>query len=238
MRIHVIQHVPFETPAAIANWCDLRGHTLQNTAIYQNEILPNLNSYEMLVLLGGPMNVNQTALYPWLHKEIKIIQQAILAEKKVFGICLGAQLIAAALDARIEKGPCKEIGWFPVTLVPNEGQIGLFDQLANPFYAFHWHGDTFQIPNGAFRIAESTACSNQAFQYKKHVLGIQFHLETNEQSLENLIEHCADELGDGPWIQDAATMQNQTFRIPELHQSLFSILDLFTRVDTESAIPQ
>jgi len=229
MRIHIIQHVSFETPAALANWCTSRGHTLQCSAIYQDGVLPEQDSFDMLILLGGPMHVYESSKYPWLDNEIKAIKDAILAEKKVFGICLGAQLIAVALDAQVTNGPFKEIGWYPVTHLNHTGHPNIFKNIPNPFDAFHWHSDTFQIPKGAYRIAESAACPNQAFQYEKHVLAIQFHLETNEQILESLIEHCPDDLREGPWTQDPHTMQSQTAQLPGIHQSLFSILDLFTK---------
>ena len=228
MKVQFIQHVPFETPGALEDWCQTGGHVRSCTRVYAGDSWPDPALFDLLVVLGGPMNVYESAKYPFLTAEIRFLSQVIGEDKKVLGICLGAQLLAVALGARVTAAPCKEIGWFPVNPLRLEGSPGVFDHLADPFHAFHWHGDMFLIPPGAGRIASSTACANQAFQYRQQVLGIQFHLETNQDSLENMIIHCGQELVHAPFIQDADTLRRKSTHIPAMRANLFQLLDTFT----------
>ena len=126
----------------------------------------------------------------------------------VLGVCLGAQLIAGALGARVTRNPQKEIGWFPIESTSEE--VGVF-QFPKTCTVFHWHGETFDLPVGAVRLAKSQACENQAFQIiGRKVIGLQFHLETTPESLGKLIDNCRDELVAGPWIQKESELRGVT----------------------------
>jgi GMP synthase-like glutamine amidotransferase len=199
-RIHFLQHVPFETPAYIET---IAGKCCQisTTRLFSGDTFPALSEFDLLVILGGPMNIYEHESYTWLCKEKQFISSAIQSGKKTLGICLGAQLIADALGARVEKNENKEIGWFQVYRTPESGNLKILEGIPESFFAFHWHGDTFQIPTGAVRIAASGACGNQGFVYNEQVIALQFHLEVTDQSIASLIANCGEEIIEGKYIQ-------------------------------------
>ena len=206
MRLHYLQHVPFEGLAYIKLWAQEQGFPISSTKIYESPVFPGLESFDWLIIMGGPMSVYEEDKYPWLKKEKLFIEQAIKDNKLVLGICLGAQLIADVLGARVYPGRYKEIGWFPVRLKEKAQETKVFHNFPQEFMAFHWHGDTFDIPQGAIWTAESEACPHQAFVYNERVVALQFHLEPIKESIENLIKNCHDELVDGKYIQSPQEM--------------------------------
>jgi len=198
MKVHVLQHVHFEGMGSIESWLSERGAEIQFTRLFDSPILPDPEHPDLIVAMGGPMSVNDEADLPWLKQEKSFISTAIGAGKAVLGICLGAQLIASALGARVYPGPQKEIGWFDIESTSNSPDLFRFPTRAT---VFHWHGETFDLPPGASRLASSAGCENQAFQIGRRVMGLQFHLETTPQSAQSLIVNCRDELVDGLFIQ-------------------------------------
>ena len=225
MRIHYLQHVPFEDLANIAVWAAERGHTVTGTGLFCGNSLPAVDSIDLLVILGGPMNVDAHDAYPWLSEEKQLIGRAIASGKSVLGICLGAQLVAKVLGGRVVRNGHKEIGWFPVSLANAAHASPFFRNLPREFTAFHWHGDTFGIPAGGTLLAGSEACSNQAFQYGPHVLGLQFHLEYSNASIAKMIHHCGDELVGGPYVQSPVQMADRHDAVQQTARLLFQILD-------------
>lgn len=201
MKIYCLQHVVFEGPSWISSWAKQNHITLKITRLYQNTNLASLDDFDGLVVMGGPMGVGDEDVYPWLAAEKKLIAQTIKANKPVLGICLGAQLVASVLGAKVSQNPQKEIGWFPVQKTKAAQQCYFDSSLPNSFTALHWHGDTFEIPEGAIHLAKSAACENQAFSYRDNVLGLQFHLEATKQSTLSLINNCGEELVPAPMIQ-------------------------------------
>ncbi len=199
MRVHCLQHVAFEGLGSIAPWLDAAGFETTYTRFFESATMPDLKSLELLVVMGGPMSVHDEAEFPWLSLEKQLIREAIRSQIPVLGICLGAQLIASVLGARVYSNPVKEIGWFPVRGVP------LKDDSMYRFPAsetvFHWHGETFDLPSGARRLAQSDGCDNQAFQWGRFVIGLQFHLETTAASVRELVTHCRSELVPDQYIQ-------------------------------------
>jgi GMP synthase (glutamine-hydrolysing) len=141
---------------------------------------PEVDRYHGLIVLGGPMNCDETARYPHLEVETETIRTAIGRGLPVLGICLGAQLIARALGARVSRNPQKEIGWYDVLPTADGERDPLFAHFNGSEKIFQWHGDTFEIPHGAVHLATSTACPNQAFRYADNVYALQFHLEVDE----------------------------------------------------------
>ena len=201
MNLHVLQHVWFEDPGVIQDWALENGFTITSTAFYNNEPLPDIKDIDLLVIMGGPMNIYEEEKYSWLIDEKQFIKQAIDAGKKVLGICLGAQLIADILGGKVVRGKHKEIGWFPVRFKNMENSVVLKD-LPNEATVFHWHQDTFEIPPNAVHIAESDACSNQAFSYNYgKVVGLQFHFELKDQGIKRLVEQCSDDISSGEYVQ-------------------------------------
>jgi GMP synthase-like glutamine amidotransferase len=208
MRIHVLQHVPFEGPAAIGDWAVRRGHPLAVSHLYAGDALPALSEWDRLVVMGGPMSIGDTDAHPWLAAEQAFIADAVAAGKSVVGVCLGAQLIAAALGARVYRNAHKEIGWFPVRLTEQARALDFCDGVPAALTAFHWHGDTFDLPAGALHLAASDACKHQAFLLAGRVLGLQCHLESTPASVAALCTHAAADIVPDTWVQTAAEMRD------------------------------
>ncbi|MBT3047984.1 MAG: gamma-glutamyl-gamma-aminobutyrate hydrolase family protein [Candidatus Thiodiazotropha sp.] len=199
MRAHYLQHVPFEGLGSIEDWLLLSGYEITATRFFESPDLPRLEEIDLLIVMGGPMSVNDEHAYPWLAKEKNFIRSVIDAGKPVLGICLGAQLIAASLGSEIYPNSVKEIGWFPISAVKSIPD-SLF-RFPEETTVFHWHGETFDLPSGAVCTAKSKGCQNQAFQFGRKVIGLQFHLETTASSANAIVENCRDELVDGEYIQ-------------------------------------
>jgi GMP synthase (glutamine-hydrolysing) len=156
--------------------------------------------------------------------EKRFVEKAVNAGKTVVGVCLGAQMIANVLGSRVYRNAEKEIGWFPVRLTDEGLKSRSFKGFTREFRAFHWHGETFDIPAGAVRLAQTGACMNQAFEYDGRVVGLQFHLETNESSAGKLIENLSDEIKPSPFIQGADEMMGKRERFVHLSRSLDKFL--------------
>ena len=225
MNIHYFQHVPFEDLGSIEDWAKRRGHRLSATQLYATPSFPTLADLDWLIIMGGPMNVYEVERYPWLAQEKRLLEQAINAGKVVLGICLGAQLIADVLGAKIYKNRHKEIGWFPIQVTPEGQQSPLLCGNPSEFEVFHWHGDTFELPSGARHLAQSAACVNQAFVYRERVVAFQFHLETMRRNAELLITHGKDELIDAPFIQTPEAMLSDERKFQRINQVMGKILD-------------
>lgn len=206
MRIHFLQNASFERPGYLENLIRGNGYYSTCTPLFRSTETPDIHSFDLLIILGGPMNVYQEKEFPYLIEEKKFIEKSINAGKKVLGICLGAQLIATVLGARVTTNLVKEIGWFPVRLSDDYKRHRLLKNIPAEFVPMHWHGDTFQIPSGAKRIASNEACQNQGFIYDERVMGLQFHLETSSESLEEMVKNCHGELIDGKFIQKEADL--------------------------------
>ena len=221
MKTAWLQHVPFEGPGLIADWMAARQFSFPRIALWAGEPLPDPQTLDLLVVMGGPMNVDETDAYPWLTAERVFIRRAIDAGVRVVGICLGAQLIARALGARVYRGPQPEIGWCPVTRTAATHPV--CDGLPVSFQAYHWHGDTFELPDGATCIAGSALYANQVFIWGERVLGLQCHLETTPRSAQDIIDHTTFE--PGPTVQSAEAMLADTARFETLRPILFDLLD-------------
>ena len=233
LRIHYFQHVPFEGPGSIQEWSIKNGHSLTSTNFYINETLPDLNSIDWLIIMGGPMSVDDEKEFHWLSKEKSFIKNAIEKGKTVIGICLGAQLVAQILGAKVYPNKQKEVGWFPIRLTESAKQHPLFNGLNSEIAVFHWHGDTFELPENAIAIAKSDACNNQGFIYKQNVLALQFHLETTRESIQQMIENGRHELTRGQYIQQEKEIENQQEFFEENKKYLFTILDRLPNLPIE-----
>lgn len=220
MRLHWLQHVPFEGLGFIQPWALDKGFNISCTRLFAGEQPPAVESFDWLVVMGGPMGIHDQDEYPWLPAEKAFIKASIDAGRTVLGICLGAQLIADVLGARVYPGPHKEIGWLPIRRASGAPEI-----IPEELTAFHWHGDTFEIPHGAIRLASSEACENQGFIYNERVVGLQFHLETTPESMDALIENCAHELVDAPFIQTAGQMHAERQNLGSAHAAMAQLLD-------------
>lgn len=219
MRAHYLQHVPFEGLGSIEAWLQNNNYEISCTKLFSSEELPKIKDIDFLIIMGGPMSVNDENQYPWLAKEKEFIKNAINAKKPVLGICLGAQLIASAMGGKVFKNPKKEIGWFPVNKIKSaDDNIFHFPQETQ---VFHWHGETFSLPPNAVATAQSKACKNQAFQIGTKVIGLQFHLETTPESAEAIVKNCREELMEDTYIQSEKKIMSAS---KELYSSINSLM--------------
>ncbi len=219
MDAYVFQHVEFEGPGAILPYLESRNFRVHFVKLYAGDPLPSPECVDFAVLMGGPMSALDEKEYPYLALEKRFCREMFALEKPLFGICLGAQLIANAFGAGIRKNPEKEIGWFPVTF-----ENGLSIE------AFHWHGETFDIPELASPFAYSAACKNQGFRLGKTV-GVQFHLETTEETMSEILANCSEELDSALSLHGAFVQTERQIRehgkvsIPRANALLEEFLD-------------
>lgn len=226
VRIHVIQHVAFEGPAAIAQWAELRGHEL-TSALALTEEFPATDDVGLLVVMGGPMAADDDAGNPWFAAEKHFIADAIAGGGSVLGVCLGAQLVAEVIGGRVRRNEHREIGWYPVEPTADAAYSPLFADWRGPVVVGQWHGDTFDLPEGMEPLLSSEACRNQAFVFDGRVVGVQFHLEWTMEALEALVATCSDDLGDrGLYVTSAEQFMDEALeRIAECRPRLFALLD-------------
>jgi GMP synthase-like glutamine amidotransferase len=222
-RLHFIQHVPFETPARIAGWARERGLETSIARVFE-EPLPAAGDVEALVVMGGPMGVHDEGKLPWLAGEKRLIEAVVRAGKPVLGVCLGAQLIADVLGARVYRNRFHEIGWFRVEATAAGRGHARFPLRAE-FVPFHWHGDAFDLPAGAVQLARSAACEQQAFAWGDRVLGLQFHLEMDAEGVAALTAHCGGDAGSGPYVQSPDEMLGVPARFDAARALLDELLD-------------
>ena len=228
MRIHYLQHMPFEKPAAIAEWATNQGHEITGSHVYRGDPLPSTDEFDWLVVMGGPMGVSDIDEYPWMRPELELIGASVERGRRVLGVCLGAQFIAHALGARVYPAPEKEIGWFPVEGLPVT-QPGVYAGLPDRLTPLHWHGDTFELPEGAVHLARGPACTNQAFQYGQRVIGLQFHIEATPESVAEMTDHCADDIEEGRWQMPEPAIRDCTERCAAMRPVLEDLLDFMAR---------
>ncbi|CAL1516903.1 type 1 glutamine amidotransferase [Chitinophaga sp. MM2321] len=232
MHIHYFQHVPFEGLAAIADWIKQEGHTSSATRWYEDH--PDhtqLANADWLIIMGGSMGVYEQDRYPWMETEITLIREALAQHKKILGICLGAQLLAYALGANVYPHTQQEIGWYPVDFTFQHLAAPLEQALPHRLNAFHFHGDTFDVPPGVTRFAASAACSNQAYIYGDRVIGLQFHMELTPDTLREMLDHGADTISTGgPFIQSPDKIRQHLNLLTENKQAMFRLLDFMAAV--------
>jgi len=226
MRIHSLQHVPFEGLGSLEGSLLNLGHTLSRTRVFLNEPFPNGDEFDALIVMGGPMGANDDHQLSWLGPEKAFIRRSIDEGKRVLGICLGAQLIAAVLGARVFPNAHREIGWYPIHSTPDAATTPL-GILPPAMPVFHWHGDTFDLPPGAVRLAVSDACINQAFAIGQRVLALQFHLEMTATGAQSLIKECPNDLAAGSFVQTPAEMLANPERFDHINQLMAGIVRSF-----------
>lgn len=230
MIAHILQHVRYEGPGSIEQWLNGRGFEITYTRFFESGNLPNPNDLDLLIVMGGPMSVNDGVTLRWLGDEKLFIQECIQQGKQVLGICLGAQLIASAMGARVYPNHIKEIGWWPVQglLLGNDSIF----HFPNEFVAFHWHGETFDLPQGAFHLARSEGCENQAFQIGRTVIGLQFHLEITPDSTQDIISNCREELIPSRYVQSETAIPGiSTAKYQEINGLMTEVLTYLTMID-------
>jgi len=227
MNISVLQHAAYEGPGEIAVWARKHGHTVQVHHLYRGDPLTRPDGFDLLVIMGGEMNIYQDRDWPWLKAERKFIRAALEQGKPAVGICLGAQLIADALGARVIQNAEYEIGWLPIQWT--DEARGFFPALGSTSTVLHWHGDTFESPPGAIRLALSEGCPEQGYVIRNKCLGLQFHMEVDP----GLVQQFVDGQGEWPtgrFAQKPATILSGSSAHHEKNRSLLhSMLDEFCK---------
>jgi GMP synthase (glutamine-hydrolysing) len=195
-KIYVLQHHPAENLGNIAEALEGAALAWQYVRINDGQPVPaSIKGAGGLIVMGGPMSVYQTDRYPWLRDEMRLIEDAAKSNVPVLGVCLGAQIVAAALGAKVDRNPNgKEIGWHPMRLHDSAKDDRLMRGLPTTMTPFHWHGDIFDLPPGAVSLASSDKTPCQAFRHGEKVYGFQFHIEVTRESVAAMAEAFAKEL--------------------------------------------
>jgi GMP synthase-like glutamine amidotransferase len=233
LRVHWLQHVPFEGLGSIGSWLAARDASVSTTRLYESPGFPSPDDFDALIVMGGPMSVNDEAKLPWLVAEKRFVGRAIDAGRRVLGICLGAQLVAASRGALVRANDEREIGWYRVEA---QERTPFADLVAPECPVFHWHGETFDLPAGAVHLARSAGCSAQAFALGPNVLALQFHLEMTAAGARALIEHCPADLAPGRYVQTAAAMLADPERFERANAAMDALLKRFVGAQDQSML--
>lgn len=219
MRVLAFRHVPFEHLGLIAPALESRGLQFDYVDLVREpDAAVNLEAARGLVFMGGPMSANDDLAY--IHRELALIERAAAAGKPILGVCLGAQLVAKALGARVYRNPVKEIGWYPITWTEAAGRDRLLAGLAGEETVFHWHGETFDLPAGAEWLASSPACRHQAFRWGDSAYGFQFHLEVTPEMISDWVSQDLNG-GDVRELDSPPDPHAHTARMAELSRIVF-----------------
>ena len=225
MNISVLQHAEAEGPGEIASWAHKRFHHVELTHLYRGDALPAWSSFDLLLVMGGEMNIYQYRDWPWLKPERELIAAALAAGRPVIGICLGAQLIADALGCRVTQNPEYELGWLPVTWTPEARAY--CPEIPGQTTVLHWHGDTFELPQGATRLAWSPGCPEQGFLIPGKCLALQFHPEVDPKHAAEFVA-TQNAWPHGQYVQTAdEVIARAPEHQPGVRQILFPLLDRF-----------
>ena len=224
--ILVLQHVPHETLGSLEGHFRAAGLSWQMLSLF-DQIPPRLDLREAagLVVLGGPMNVDEVDQFPFLATEVNWIRVALVQGVPILGVCLGSQLLAKAAGAKVYANGVKEIGWYELGLTPAAANDPLFAGVGPQATVFQWHGDTFDLPDGAVHLASSPRCRHQAFRVGDSAWGLQFHVEMTPELVESWLDHPEGqaELAALPYIDPAAIRA-------QLHEGLAAMRLLGDRV--------
>ena len=218
MKVFAFRHVPFEPLGLIADSLAARGIEFEYVDLYERDVEVSVTDADGLIFMGGPMSVNDDL--PYLRHEMRLIAQAISRGKPVLGVCLGSQLIAKALGARVYPNPVKEIGWYPVQFTASARTDALFRGFEGAETIFHWHGETFDLPHGAQWLSFSNACRHQAFRVGSNVYGLQFHLEVTPAMIADWCEQDAN-CGDMRELAAPIDPHANAARLAELARTVF-----------------
>ena len=224
-KVLIIQHVRAETPGTLGEILGAAHIPTKIVRVFQGERVPAaLGDAAGLVVMGGPMGVYEQERYPFLRRELRLIEQALKKEKPILGICLGSQLLAATLGAEVKPGRRKEIGWHRLRMKKTAAADPLWSGIASSFTAYHWHGDIFALPRGAVSLASSDMTRHQAFRYGKNAYGFLFHMEVTEKIISDMVRAFAGELREAKSNKAAIMLgvKKHLLRLNEIGDTVFS----------------
>src|SRR5574337_84134 len=216
----VFQNIGCETPGIFLDVLQAEKRPVETVRLYEGDQAPDdLSPFAGLLVMGGPMSVNDEADHPWLKTEDRLLKEALELDFPTLGVCLGSQLIAKAAGGTIRQGPCKEIGWYPVQLTRAAWRDRLFGGFPESIEVFEWHGEYFDTPPGAVNLARSTLYECQAFSIGRHVYGLLFHLEVTSSMVSDWVRIFAQELdGVKDYIPPDAILELLPARIDALNR--------------------
>lgn len=230
MKIHVFQHSALNTLGSIEEYARTRNYPLESTRFYKTANPPALDSFDLLIIMGGPMGIFDYKENPWLRDEKAFIKKAIDSGKSVLGICLGAQMLADVLGAHVYENRHKEMGWFPIRAVAVGDKPEFLKGLPEEIMVFHWHARTFDIPAGATHLYRSGGCENQGFIYGDRVVALQFHPEATDERIKTMIGRFGLEIGGGPFVQHKEEMIGREKYLTGTKEFMFMVLDKFEKI--------
>lgn len=230
-RVLVIRHVAHEGLGVLKRPLE-RDCVVEYIDLFKGASVPaRIDGYSALIVLGGPMGVYEDDKYPFIRAEIKLMEEALKKRVPTLGICLGAQILARAAGASVYKSGKKEIGWYDVTLTEEADDDWLFLGFPEKFSAFHWHGDTFDVPKDSLLLASSEMFPNQVIKPGPAAYGIQFHLEVTEQMVREWVALNQDELEPLKGTIDAKAILDETpKRIEALNRMGSALASRFIRM--------
>lgn len=228
MKVLILQHTATEGAGEILDWSVKQQSEITYIDLYKANLdFDSTKCYDLMVILGGRMSVNDETQLPWLKAEKQFVREMIAANTPVLSICLGAQMIASALGVSVRANSQTEIGWHPVRRVNSDKKV---IQLPETFDFFHWHNETFELPPNAVRLAESDACLNQGYQIGDRVIGLQFHPEVTVDTLQQWIKADDGMLKTSTFVQTSAVMTRLAAKkLATAHNQLYKILDYLVR---------
>jgi GMP synthase-like glutamine amidotransferase len=229
-EVLVFQHDPFEDLGFFAEVLEKQRAGYRTIRLFHGELpAEDWEHIEALIILGGPMSVPDEDQYPFLRWEKTIIRAAIDEAMPLLGVCWGAQLIAEALGATVHHGPVKEIGWYPISVTPYGQVDSVLGYLPEAATVFQWHGDGFDLPGGAVRLASSVYYENQAFRIGRNTYGLQFHLEMTSRMIERWIDERSKDLAQVPYIHPDKIIGDTQNHLPALNYYAEKFLSEFIR---------
>lgn len=226
MHIHYLMHHPDEGLGIINQWILNKGYSTSVTRLYEKSfVLPQIQEFDALVIMGGPQSVYEEDKFEWLKVEKHFIDLCVKADKKILGICFGAQLLAEILGGRVYPNTQKEIGWFDISLTTElKSMLGEID---DHIKVFHWHGDTFTLPEGAVRLASSPVTVNQGFIYNNNIIALQFHFEVDEKAIKGMNSAFDHELVKAEYVQTDVEIKSQIHLVEGNNNLMYKLLDFF-----------
>jgi GMP synthase (glutamine-hydrolysing) len=223
MKMLVITHASFEKPGSIQDWAERNNYQITEVKPYAGEKLPPIDNFDFLIVMGGPQSPLSMDESPYLRDEIETIKDAVKLNKRIVGVCLGAQLIGEALGAKTEQSPNREIGSYTLELLEDAKNDPVFSQFPQYFDVMHWHSDMPGIPEGAKLIAKSEGCPRQIFTYGDRIYGFQCHFELTKELVSTMIDNCPNDLKAGRYVMSKEELKNIDFI--EINRKMDAVLN-------------
>ena len=228
MKMLIITHASFEKPGSILSWALKNNYSVDEVMPYRGQVIPDVSPYDFVVVMGGPQSPLEIDKAPYLVDEIAAIKNAIHQNKRLVGVCLGAQLIGEALGAKTEKSPHREIGCYPLTMLEAAQADPVFKSLPKTIDVMHWHSDMPGIADGAELLAKSEGCPRQIYRYGDRIYGFQCHFELTKELVADMIESCPDDLRTGQYVMTKEQLMNVNYG--EINARMDSVLDYLAQV--------